>query len=146
CDKFALYPGIGRISGGRLHLKTSGTSWLEAVRIIAEHDPVLYRVIHKAAWEGYEEMSRIYHTSADISAIRNVDDLYDDQLPGLLDQPAARQMLHITFGVILNNKFIRPLFLALLYKYEHEYIASLKKRFERHLQLLGIPKKQSPQQ
>ena len=144
-DKFALYPSIGRISEGKLHLKTSGTSWLEAIRVIAKHDPVLYRVIHKAAFEGYEEMSKIYHTTADIASIRNVDDLYDDQLPKLLDMPEARQMLHITFGVILNNKFIRPLFLALLHKYEHEYIESLKNRFERHIQLLGVPKKLSPQ-
>ncbi len=144
-DKFALYPAIGRISDGHLHIKTSGTSWLEAIRVIAFHDPVLYRVIHKAAQEGYPEMSKVYHTTADISNIRNVDELYDDQLPKLLDLPEARQMLHITFGVILNNKFIRPLFFAALHKYEHEYIENLKNRFEKHIQLLGISSKLSPQ-
>ncbi len=144
-DKFALYPAIGRISGGRLHIKTSGTSWLEAIRVIAGHDPVLYRVIHKAALESYAEMSKVYHTTADIAAIRNVDELYDDQLPKLLDLPEARQMLHITFGGILNNKFIRPLFFAALHKHEHEYIENLKNRFEKHIQLLGISTKLSPQ-
>ena len=34
-DKFAVYPSVGRMTHGRFHVKTSGTSWLEALRLTA---------------------------------------------------------------------------------------------------------------
>jgi hypothetical protein len=40
-DKFSVFPVIGEKTRGRYHLKTAGTNWLEAVRVIAETDPAL---------------------------------------------------------------------------------------------------------
>lgn len=138
-DKFAVYPTIGRMTDCRLHLKTAGTSWLEAVRVIAEKDPVLYRVMHRCALENFNAMLKLYHITADISKIPNVDQLYDDQLVKLMDMAEARQLLHITYGAILNDKTIRPLFFAAMHKFENEYVAGLKLHFEKHLSLLGVP-------
>lgn len=138
-DKFALYPTINRLTAGVFHLKTAGTSWLEAVRVIAEKDPVLYRVMHHCALENFTAMQKIYRVTADIGKIPEVDSLYDDQLTALMDMPEARQLLHITYGAILHNKAIRPLFFAAMHKFEKEYAAGLKKHFETHLTLLGVP-------
>ncbi|MDD5698093.1 MAG: tagaturonate epimerase family protein [Victivallaceae bacterium] len=138
-DKFMVYPTIGEMTGMRLHLKTAGTSWLEAVRVIAENDPVLYRVMHKCALDNFDRMLSLYHITADITRIPDVDDLYDEDLPGLLELPEARQLLHITYGPILHDKYIRPLFFAAMHKFEHEYLEKLKTHFEKHLGLLGVP-------
>lgn len=39
-DKFAVFPIIGKIANGEYHLKTAGTNWLEAVRVIANKNPL----------------------------------------------------------------------------------------------------------
>jgi hypothetical protein len=41
-DKFAIYPSIGRICGDLLHVKTAGTSYLEALRVAARQSPQLF--------------------------------------------------------------------------------------------------------
>lgn len=140
-DKFMVYPTIGEMTGMRLHLKTAGTSWLEAIRVIAENDPVLYRVIHKCALENFNDMLKLYHITADISKIADVDTLYDEDLPALMEQSEARQLIHITYGPILNDKVIRPLFFAAMHKYEKEYHQAIYKHFYKHLDLLGVPQK-----
>jgi hypothetical protein len=38
-DKLTVFPAVGKEIRGRFHLKTSGTSWLEAVRVIAACEP-----------------------------------------------------------------------------------------------------------
>ena len=35
-DKFSVFPSMGELAGGGLHLKTAGTSWLEAMRLVAQ--------------------------------------------------------------------------------------------------------------
>jgi len=140
-DKFMVYPTIGQMTGMRLHLKTAGTSWLEAVRVISENDPELYRLMHKCALANFNDMLRLYHITADISKIANVDTMPDGDLPKLMEMNEARQLLHITYGPILRDKNIRPLFFAAMHKFEKQYCEKLKAHFEKHLSLLGVPGK-----
>lgn len=140
-DKFAVYPTVGAMTGMRLHLKTAGTSWLEAVRVIAVHDPVLYRKMHKKALSSFNDMLKLYHITADISKIGDVDKMADSQLPKLMEMAEARQLLHITYGPILRDAEIRPLFFAAMHKLEEEYVETVRRHFEKHLSLLGVPKK-----
>jgi hypothetical protein len=140
-DKFMVYPTIGKMTNMRLHLKTAGTSWLEAVTAIAENDPVLYRVMHKCALDNFDKMLALYHITADINKIPNVDEMCDEDLPSLMEMAEARQLLHITYGPILNDKTIRPLFFEAMHKFEKEYTQRLKAHFEKHLSLLGVPRK-----
>ncbi len=44
-DKFSLYPMIAKYCGDSLHVKTAGTSYLEALRVFATSDPQLFRDI-----------------------------------------------------------------------------------------------------
>ncbi len=140
-DKFAVYPTVGSMTGMRLHLKTAGTSWLEAVRVISRHDPVLYRKMHKKALASFNDMLKLYHITADISKIGDVDKMADADLPALMEMAEARQMLHITYGPILRDAEIRPLFFAAMHKFEKEYGETVQKHFEKHLSLLGVPKR-----
>jgi len=41
-DKFAVYPIIGRVCGDLLHVKTAGTSYLEALRVVAHTHRTLF--------------------------------------------------------------------------------------------------------
>ncbi|MDD5599272.1 MAG: tagaturonate epimerase family protein [Victivallaceae bacterium] len=142
-DKFTVYPTIGEMTGMRLHVKTAGTSWLEAVTVIAENDPVLYRVMHKCALDNFNKMLALYHITADITKIPDVDELCDEDLPGLMEMAEARQLLHITYGPILNDRTIRPLFFEAMHKFEKEYLERLKVHFTKHLTLLGVPPKKN---
>ena len=140
-DKFAVYPVVGRETHGFLHLKTAGTSWLVAVEVVAEHDPELYRAMHRYAEAHFTEMLKLYHITADLSRIPALDTLKDAELPGLIkNHPDARQLLHITYGPILTGE-LRERFFAAMHKFEGAYAEALEKHFDKHFTLLGIPRK-----
>ncbi len=140
-DKFAVYPAVGRETGGFLHLKTAGTSWLVAVLVIARHDPELYREIHRCALQHFDAMLKFYHITADLKRIPELDSLRDDELPALVEKhPDARQLLHITYGPVLTGK-LRNRFFAAMHRLEEEYAGALEAHFDKHFSLLGIPKK-----
>ncbi len=103
-DKFSVFPIIGRETRGVFHVKTAGTNWLEAVKVVAMVDPSLYRELHKFALESFTEASTYYHVTTNLSNIPDVDTLTDAELPGLFSHNDARQLIHITYGLILTAK------------------------------------------
>jgi hypothetical protein len=143
-DKFSIFPIVGRLTGGKYHLKTAGTNWLEAVRVIAAQDPKLYREIHTFALENLSEARKYYHVIADVSKIPDLGAVSDAQLVDYLDKDDSRQVLHITYGLILLAKSDdgASLFSDRIYEvlntHESEYILALKKHIGRHLADLGI--------
>jgi hypothetical protein len=64
-DKFSVYPLFVRHAGEWVHLKTAGTSYLEALRAVARVDPGLFREILSLARERYDEDRATYHVSAE---------------------------------------------------------------------------------
>jgi len=146
-NKFPLLSDVGGLSGGFLHLKTAGTSWLEAMRLIALENPSLCREIYRYALSKFKEASKLYQVTAEPRRIPNLEKLSDEELPALLDQDYSRQLLHITCGDSLNAKdeagkkiFRDPLY-QILIQYEEDYWSLLEKHFEKHLNLLGAKKK-----
>jgi hypothetical protein len=145
-DKFSVFPHMGELSEGRLHLKTAGTSWLEAMRLVAQIDPSLYREIHQYALSKFKEASAPNHVTTDLSQISNLEDLSDQDLPSLLDQEDTRQLLHITYGFLLNAKnpegenLFRERLYGLLMNNEENYWSLLETHFEKHLLSLGRKK------
>jgi hypothetical protein len=103
-DKFSVYRVIGRHHAGRVHVKTAGTSYLEALRTAAVRSPQLFRSILDFARSSYENERRTYHVSAALDRVPAAADLGDHELPGLLDQDDARQVLHVTFGRVLTAR------------------------------------------
>lgn len=128
-DKFSVYPLIAKHWGDRIHVKTAGTSYLEALRVLAKCDADLFLKIYALGRERYEIDKRTYHVSAQLERLPATDDL-----PALLDDFHARQILHVTFGSALTQ-FGAELKAALL-KYHTEYMDGLQSHFEKHLQLL----------
>lgn len=130
-DKFSLYPTIARHSGGHVHVKTAGTSYLEALRLVAALDPASFRRMLDDARGHFEHDRKSYFLDAELSKVPVGADLDDAALPGLLDQFDARQVLHVAFGTILTSygATIR----GLLEAHEADYRAGLERHFVRHL-------------
>ena len=139
-DKFAVYPSVGTHTGGRLHLKTSGTSWLEALRAVAMRDPELYRLIHRKTYEYYPGALANYHITADVSGVARLDDVPDEKLPSYLEDPNWRQFLHISYGGLLNDPEVRGPLFSFLHENEELYFELLERHFDKHIGLLGIEK------
>ncbi len=103
-DKFSVYPLIGRYTEGLYHVKTAGTSWVEAVKMIALKRPELYREVHSFALESFEAATELYHVTTDLNNIPSLDTLGDAELVSLFENNDARQLIHITYGFILRAK------------------------------------------
>jgi len=143
-DKFSIFPIVNRLTGGRYHLKTAGTNWLEAVRVIARRAPPLYRRIHLFAMENLPEAKQYYHTTENVVNITDINSVSDAELPEYLEQDDARQVLHITYGLILQARandgspLLRDMIYETLNAHESDYFAALEKHIGRHLSALGI--------
>ncbi|PKK99168.1 MAG: hypothetical protein CVV57_03100 [Tenericutes bacterium HGW-Tenericutes-2] len=141
-DKFSIFQLVGKYTRGHFHVKTAGTNWLEAMRAVAATDPKLYREIHKYALSMFEEAKKFYHVTTDLTKIANVDTLTDDELVDLFKQNDARQLIHITYGFILNAKNQDDSFrfktkLYDLWREKREvYADMLYQHIGRHLELL----------
>ena len=65
-DKLSLYPILARTTNGCFHVKTAGTSYLEALRVVARHDESLFRRVIEVSRRHYDRDKATYHVSADI--------------------------------------------------------------------------------
>ena len=128
-DKLSVYPLLAKHWGERIHVKTAGTSYLEALRVMAKYEPDLFLKIYALGRERYETDRKTYHVSAELSSLPETDDL-----SSLLDDFHAREVLHVSFGSALAQ-FGAEL-KATLVKYEDAYFDDLKAHFEKHLNLL----------
>lgn len=97
-DKFSVYPLIVAATHGLVHLKTAGTSYLEALRAIANVKSALFRDLLALAIERYPTDRVSYHVSAEVARVAQPQTLSDAELPGVLDQFDTREALHVTFG------------------------------------------------
>jgi hypothetical protein len=137
-DKFSLYPTVAKLSsvggtGPRVHLKTAGTSYLEALRAVARADPVFFREILALACERYEVDRATYHVSARLERVIPALDSaeHTSDLAYLLDQFDARQVFHVTFGSVLERLGAR--LLSVLKAHESLYSQMLDTHFQKHL-------------
>lgn len=135
-DKFSVFSAVGRITGGRVHVKTAGTSWLEALRVLAQADPDLYRRAHKYALEHRGEAERYYHVSTDVREIPDIDLQNDAYLPEYLTLPASRQTMHIAYGLLLRQPWFKEEFGRVMAGHEEDYKAALARHLGKHIRIL----------
>lgn len=137
-DKFSVYKVIGSINYGAVHVKTAGTSYLEALRTIAEADPGLFRDILSLSIKRFNEDKKTYQISATLHKVPSPDSLEDNQLPPLLDDNDTRQVLHVAYGSILSGNSKTTLFkmriMRSLMENEHLYEKNLVRHFNKHLE------------
>lgn len=138
-DKFSVYETVGALKQGRVHVKTAGTSYLEALRTVAATDPDLFRQILDFARGLYDTEKKTYHVSADLQKVAAGSSYSDEQLLSLFDQNDARQVLHVTFGKVLTTRrddssyLFRDRLLACLDANEDVHYQYLMTHFGKHL-------------
>lgn len=137
-DKFSVFPIIGKYTGGILHVKTSGTSWLEAIGTIAEKNPALYRKIHQKALEHFEESKVHYYVSGDPAKVGDLNIRKDGALIDYLRNNDSRQLLHITYGFVLGDPELKKELYETLEKNEDHYYERLASHIGRHLELINL--------
>src|SRR5260221_10107050 len=102
-DKFSLYPILGRVCGNLLHVKTAGTSYLEALRVIARQAPALFLEIVEYSRACFDADPATYHISAVFSRVKAPSALsLIEREKVYLDENGGRQVLHVTFGSVLT--------------------------------------------
>ena len=74
-----------------------------------------------------------YHVSARAGRVPSPSDLGDADLPGLLEQFDAREILHVTFGSVLGETRFRDSLFGLLQEHPELYAADLEAHFVEHL-------------
>jgi hypothetical protein len=130
-DKFSIYGIAAQLTGGLVHLKTAGTSYLEALRAIAQVAPAFFREVLAFSIGRYETDRATYHVSAQLAKVPVPEMLTDADLPDLLNQFDARQVLHVTFGSVLDT--YRDQLMTLLDEHAAVYATLLDRHFQRHL-------------
>jgi len=136
-DKFSIYKIAAKATKGVVHLKTEDTSYLEALRTIADLDPVFFREIYEFCLNRYETDKASYHVSAQLSRAPKASEV--SNWINLLDNFDAREILHVTFGSVLNEKASDGAYIFfdrlmdLLKKNPELYALNLEKHFLRHL-------------
>jgi len=143
-DKFSAFPIITKHTDGLFHLKTAGTNWLEAIRVLAKHDPELFERMHKYAFEHFPEAQAYYHITPDLESIKPIEDVNVADYPDYMNDRNARQVWHVTYGVLLtaknedgSSKFKEEFFKSLI-NLEDEYRESLINHIGKHLDLLNL--------
>lgn len=143
-DKFSIYPIMGELGGDTIHLKTAGTSYLEALRIVARHDPQLFRRVVCYALERFGEDRKAYQISADPSALPDPGEVGDGELEEVfLNENNGRQVMHITYGSILTAKggkgwLFRDRMREVLMDHEDEFYQTVASHLKRHFRALGF--------
>ena len=149
-DKLSMYPALARATKGRFHVKTAGTSYLEALRVVARHDEGLFGRIIDFSRDRYLTDKATYHVSATLESapareqVADVDELERLYLEKWCDVPAGdgftepgRQILHCTFGSVLTDDDLGPAVRQVLEDHVDTYTQVLKEHFVRHLQALA---------
>jgi len=148
-DKLSIYATLAQITQGLFHVKTAGTSYLEALRVVARHEPKLFRQIVDFARAHYDADKLTYHVSATLaSAPAPAEVPSDAQLEELYLQTWAqtpvgigftqpgRQILHCTFGSVVNDPTLGPSLKSLLQTHPDTHRQILAEHLGKHLEAL----------
>ena len=147
-DKISMYAALARATKGKFHVKTAGTSYLEALRVVARHDEPLFREIIRFGRSRYDTDKATYHVSATNEAVADESGLDGEKLEQVYlerwaDVPQGvgftepgRQILHCTFGSTLTDPKLGPAVRQVLEAHPDTYTEVLADHFSRHLEAL----------
>ncbi|MEY2726788.1 MAG: hypothetical protein RLZZ458_2655 [Planctomycetota bacterium] len=148
-DKLSMYALLSKATSGLFHVKTAGTSYLEALRVAAREDVALFREIISFARSAYNTDKATYHVSATLDSApapeavtsareleREYLELWDEVPEGRGFTRPGRQILHCTFGSTLRHPQLGPKLKALLQANPQTYTEVLADHFARHLRPL----------
>jgi hypothetical protein len=147
-DKVSMYAALSRATKGQFHVKTAGTSYLEALRVVAIHEPPIFRELCEFSCSRYNTDRATYHVHATLETVPAPSNLSDQDLvkkylerwedvpAGKGFTEAGRQILHCTFGSVLTDERFGKLVRQCLADHQDTYSDVLEEHFARHLDAL----------
>jgi tagaturonate epimerase len=147
-DKVSMYAALSRATKGQFHVKTAGTSYLEALRVVAIQEPAMFRELCEFSCSRYNTDRATYHVHATLETVPAPNKLDDAQLikkylerwedvpAGKGFTEAGRQILHCTFGSVLTDACFGKLVRQCLADHQDTYAEVLEEHFARHLDAL----------
>jgi hypothetical protein len=137
-DKLSMYEIFALCTRGMFHVKTAGTSYLEALRVVSRHDAVLMRRIIDFSREHFNTDKATYHISARLKDVPPPSEISDPaELERVyLNENGGRQILHVTFGSVLTDAALGPAVKELLVDEPETHRDVLREHFGKHLKAL----------
>ncbi|WFB34790.1 tagaturonate epimerase family protein [Kiritimatiellota bacterium B12222] len=147
-DKISMYTPFARATKGRFHVKTAGTSYLEALRVAALKNEDLFARIVTLSREHYLTDKATYHVhatledSAEASAVSAKElekqylECWEDVPEGIGFTAPGRQILHCCFGTVLTNPELGSALMDTLRANPETYSDVLCLHFGKHLKAL----------
>ncbi|MCC7145339.1 MAG: hypothetical protein IT443_02730 [Phycisphaeraceae bacterium] len=137
-DKLSIYTAFARVTGGLFHVKTAGTSYLEALRVVARHDDGLFRRIVDFSRGRFAEDRATYHISAELGKVAPPSHVSDKKVleKVYLDENDGRQILHVTFGSVLTDATLGLAVKEVLKTHPKTHTEVLTSHFGKHLAAL----------
>lgn len=148
-DKLSIYTAFAKATRGQCHVKTAGTSYLEALRVVARHDEALFREIIDFSRGRYDEDKATYHVEATVAGVPGPKDVadrhelerlylehWDDVPEGKGFTQLGRQILHCTFGSVLTHEKYAAAIKQILSEHPDTHQEILSDHFGRHLDAL----------
>lgn len=147
-DKISMYTPFARATKGRFHVKTAGTSYLEALRVAALKNEGLFAKIVERSRTHYDRDKATYHvhaTLADSPAASETDakslerhylECWQDVPEGIGFTAPGRQILHCCFGTVLTDRELGNALLQTLKAHPDTYRDVLCIHFGKHLDAL----------
>lgn len=141
-DKFTVYPVVGMVCGDLLHVKTAGTSYLEALRAVGRVEEGLLREIAEYSRDRFATDRKSYHISTSNEEVASL--VWGNDLEEvLLNERPGRQMLHVTFGSVLtvgqrsSGQTFKEAILGVLNSHPDLHAEVLQEHLGKHLRLLN---------
>jgi tagaturonate epimerase len=136
-DKFTAYPIVGRVCGDLLHVKTAGTSYLEALRVVARTEVPLFVEIVEFCRGRFATDRASYHISTTEAQVKSLPKFTGPKEEAVfLDEIPGRQLLHVTFGSVLTSPVLKPKIMEALQRHASLHEELLDRHFTKHLSLL----------
>jgi hypothetical protein len=88
--------------------------------------------------EHFEEAKNFYHVTGDPAKVEAPEHKKDEDLIDYLGKDDSRQLLHITYGFVLEDAPLKKELYETLQKNEEYYYERLASHIGRHLILLGL--------
>ncbi|HRI46104.1 MAG TPA: tagaturonate epimerase family protein [Ignavibacteriaceae bacterium] len=130
-DKFSVYKVIGTLKEAFTHVKTAGTSYLEALKVTALKNPTLFKEILDFSRSIYESEKQTYHVSADLNSLKPSSEYRDIELVRLFEDDDCRQILHVCFGRVLTDRNEDGSF-----KFKEKIVSCLEENESTHYEIL----------
>ena len=104
---------LGEVTGDRFHGSLGGLCWLEAMRLLAREEPVLFRLVYGLSLTALPVARQVFPSSLDETDIPSLDALTDGELPSLLFRPSVIRLLDLTYGQVLHSQLKERLLIFL---------------------------------